>query len=263
VKRIDSRANAEFKALRRLIESSRERKKAGCSMLDGVNLVTAYRRHAGLPERIVVSRSGLDNPEIRALLDAMPAVETVVLGDGLFRELSSVTSPTGILAVVKTPSVTGPLPRGGACVMLEGLQDPGNLGSILRSCAASGVEHVLLSTDTVHAWSPRALRAGMGAHFALRIHEGVNLVAAARDFEGVRVATRPGAPRSLFDLDLTGDIAFLFGNEGGGLSRDLLATADRVVGIPMPGAAESINVAAAAAVCVFERVRQTGAKSRA
>jgi TrmH family RNA methyltransferase len=79
----------------------------------------------------------------------------------------------------------------------------------------------------------------------------------------VRVATRPGAPRSLFDLDLTGDIAFLFGNEGGGLSRDLLATADRVVGIPMPGAAESINVAAAAAVCVFERVRQTGAKSRA
>lgn len=232
-------------------------------MLDGVNLVTAYCQHAGPPEQIAVSRSGLGDPEIRAVLDAMPAVETIVLGDGLFRELSSLTTPSGILAVVRTPSAAGPLPRSGACVMLEGLQDPGNLGSILRSCAASGVKHVLLSTDTVHAWSPKALRAGMGAHFALRIHEGVNLAAAARDFRGMRVATRPGAPCSLFDLDLTGDIAFLFGNEGGGLSRDLLAAADRVVGIPMPGAADSINVAAAAAVCVFERVRQIGTKGRA
>jgi TrmH family RNA methyltransferase len=96
----------------------------------------------------------------------------------------------------------------------------------------------------------------MGAHFALSIHEETDLVAAARQFEGTRVATQALAPRAVFDVDLRGRVAFMFGNEGSGLSARLLAAADAVVAIPMPGRAESLNVAAAAAVCLFERVRQ-------
>jgi len=259
MKQIDSSANSRFKALRRLVESSRERKKAGRSVLDGVHLIAAYREQAGKPEQLAISREGLVNPEIRALLDGMKGVDTIVLSDALFKLLSSVLTPTGIVAVIETPRPQ-PVPRDlGACVMLEDLQDPGNLGSILRSCAAAGVGHVLLSGGSVHAWSPRVLRAAMGAHFALAIHEGVDLQAVARGYAGKRIATRQRAPRTLFETDLTGRVALLLGNEGAGLSAGLLAAADTVVSIPMPGKAESLNVAAAAAVCLFERVRQLSA----
>lgn len=256
MKRIDSSANPRFKALRRLVESSRERRRAGRSVLDGAHLVAAYLEQAGEPEQVAVSRPGLQSPEIQALLGRMPGADIVVLGDAQFAALSSVVTPTGILAVVKTPQPR-PVPRDmDACVMLEDLQDPGNLGSILRTCAAAGIGHVLLSRGSAHAWSPRVMRAAMGAHFALAIYEAADLQAAARDFAGTRIATRQRAPRTVFEADLKGSIALLLGNEGAGLSAGLLATADHVVSIPMPGKAESLNVAAAAAVCLFERVRQ-------
>jgi TrmH family RNA methyltransferase len=186
----------------------------------------------------------------------MRGVEIFAVGDALFGGLSSVATPTGILTVVETPCPQSVPPDMDACVMLEDLQDPGNLGSILRSCAAAGVRHVLLSKGSVQAWSPRVLRAGMGAHFMLSIHERADLRAAARDFPGRLIATRALAPRTVFDTDLTGRLGFIFGNEGAGLSTGLLETAGSVVSIPMPGAAESLNVAAAAAICLFERVRQ-------
>ena len=256
MKRIDSAANPAFKALRRLLESSRERRKASRSILDGVHLVSAYAEHVGRPERLVVSRSALDRAEIRVLLEAAKGVEVILLSDPLFDALSSVATPTGILAVVETPRPPSISAGIDACVMLEDLQDPGNLGSILRSCAAAGVRHVLLSKGSVHAWSPRVLRAGMGAHFALTVYEGVDLEDAARAFRGRRVATQLGAPRAIFDENLTGPVALMLGNEGAGLGSALLRLADAVASIPMPGNAESLNVAAAAAVCLFERVRQ-------
>ncbi len=262
MKPVDSSANPRFKALRRLTESSRERKQAGRSVLEGAHLVAAYREHVGKPESLAVSRQGLGNPEIRGLLEKMKGVDTLVLGDVLFKALSAVVTPTGILAVVETPrrhAVPGDM---NACVMLEDLQDPGNLGSILRTCAAAGIRHVLLSRGSVHAWSPRVLRAAMGAHFALSIYEGADLVAAARAFTGTRVATVLRAERTVFDADLTGNLALMLGNEGAGLSPGLIGIADIAASIPMPGKGESLNVAAAAAVCLFERVRQISAMQR-
>jgi TrmH family RNA methyltransferase len=253
---VTSSANPRYQELRELVQSSQARTKSALSVLDGAHLVAAYRQHLGLPERLAVSRSGLEKPEVRALVEQLRGVDILVLGDALFGRLSSLATPTGIMAVVRTPQPQ-PVPQDmDACVMLEDLQDPGNLGSILRTCAAAGVRHVLLSKGSAHAWSPRVLRAGMGAHFALSIYEEVELRAAARAFRGKRVAAQPRTARSVFDADLAGELAFLFGNEGTGLSRDLLGAADLVVSIPMPGAAESLNVAAAAAVCLFERVRQ-------
>jgi TrmH family RNA methyltransferase len=262
VKRIDSSANPRYKALRRLVESSRERARSGRSILDGAHLVAAYLDHAGQPEEVAVSQAGSQVPEIRALLARMPHANALVLADAPFAALSPVVTPTGILAVVKTPRPELRAAEMDACVMLEALQDPGNLGSILRSCAAAGVGHVLLSRGSVHAWSPRVLRAGMGAHFALSIHEGADLASAARLFGGALIATRAGARQSLFEADFRGRIALLLGNEGAGLSAALLELADHVVSIPMPGKAESLNIAAAAAVCLFERVRQISAASR-
>jgi TrmH family RNA methyltransferase len=255
-RRITSADNPRYRALLKLHQSSRERRKTGHSLLDGVHLVAAYLQHAGAPLEIVVSASGSDNDEIAALVERA-RVEPLVLSDGLFGELSPVTTPTGILAVIKTPHPEAIPAAPGPCVMLEDIQDPGNLGSILRSAAAAGIEEIYLSPRCVQAWSPRVLRAGMGAHFALRVYEQVALDRLTAAYPGIVLATARNSAMSLFSVDLRGRVAFLFGNEGAGLTPELSGAAHHTVSIPMPGAVESLNVAAAAAVCLFERVRQS------
>ena len=260
-KAIRSAANPRLKALRKLMESSQERRRAGLSVLDGTHLVAAYLDHVGAPQELLVSDSGAADPEISALLQRAGGREALVLPDKLFGTFSPVATPQGILAVIRTPE-QGALPRlDEPCVMVEALQDPGNLGSLLRTAAAAGMKRVLLSKDSVQAWSPRVLRAGMGAHFKTRIYEKVDLQAAARAFEGRVIATSGRGSRSLFATDLRGPVALLFGNEGGGISPALAAAAHATVTIPMPGRTESLNVAAAAAICLFERVRQLLADS--
>ncbi len=227
-------------------------------MLDGIHLVAAYAEHVGVPKEIVLSHDGTENAEVAQLLARLKFDNALLLPDTLFRQLSSVATPTGIIAVVPTPRLATSQPLQGASVWLENIQDPGNVGSILRSAAAAGIATVCLSRHSVHAWSPRVLRAGMGAHFALCVIEGVDLAALARDYAGRIIATGMGQGKPVFKADLTGDVALLFGNEGAGLSPALAAMAHETVHIPMPGTAESLNVGAAAAVCLFERVRQSG-----
>ena len=255
VQLITSADNPRFRAVLKLQQSSRERRKAGRSLLDGAHLTAAYLRHVGTPEEIVVSASGLQNREVAALIEESGS-RPLVLSDGLFRELSSVTTPTGLIAVVQTPRPAAPPRVPGPCVMLEDIQDPGNVGSILRSAAAAGVDEVYLSASSVHAWSPRVLRAGMGAHFALRIYENVDLEAFVHSYPGTVFATTREAGLPVFAADLRGCAGLLFGNEGAGLTPTLQRLARQRISIPMPGNVESLNVAAAAAVCLFERVRQ-------
>ena len=265
MRRIVSADNARYKTLLKLAHSSRERRKAGLSLLDGLHLITAYREHVGIPEEVAISAAAFERREIQGLLKAIQPREVLVLTDALFGALSTVETPTGVVAAIKTPrppSIPGEI---GSCVMLEDIQDPGNLGSILRSAAAAGIKQVFLSKGSVHAWSPRVLRAGMGAHFILQIFEQAALLALAHGFNGRVIATAQHAKKTIFGVDLTGRVALLLGNEGAGLSPALAAAAHDIVAVPMPGKIESLNVAAAAAVCMFERVRQLqdGAQSPA
>jgi TrmH family RNA methyltransferase len=254
LKKISSADNAQFKSLLKLAQSSRERRLAGYSLLDGVHLLQAYQSRLGAPEQIVVSDSGTDSAEIQTLLQ--DSANTLLLDDSLFKQLSSVATPTGVMAVIKTPR-RETLPAAlDTCVMLEDVQDPGNLGSILRSCAAAGVKQIFLSKQTVNAWSPRVLRAGMGAHFSVEIYERIDLLALARAYPGRVLATRQHAATVVFNADLKGRVALAFGNEGSGVSDALMQCAHDSISIPMSADAESLNVAAAAAVCLFERVRQ-------
>ncbi len=262
MKRIVSADNTRFRALLKLAESSRERKTLGLSLLDGTHLVAAYREHVGLPDELVISDSGATNPEVKALVEALAPVAPLVLSAQLFHQLSTVATPTGILAVVKTPRPPAVPAQLAACVLLEDIQDPGNLGSLLRSAAAAGMAHVFISKSSVQAWSPRVLRAGMGAHFMLKIYEQCDLIELVPTLQARVIATSHRAQKSVFDTNLTGQVALMFGNEGTGLSTELMAAAQEVVSIPMPGNAESLNIAAAAAVCLFERVRQQHAASR-
>ena len=252
---ITSADNETFRRLLKLQQSSRERRKAGQSLLDGIHLLSAYLEGSGVPDDVVVSRSALENAELSTLLGRLDA-QPIVLSDGLFRELSSVVTPTGVLAVVKTPRPQAAPQEPGPCVLLENLQDPGNVGSILRSAAAAGMREIYLSRESVHAWSPRVLRAGMGAHFALQIFEGVQLEELVGRFQGRVLAASSHKGVSIFEADLQGHVALLFGNEGAGISPALAERVKTHIRIPMRGQVESLNVAAAAAVCLFERVRQ-------
>jgi len=207
-------------------------------------------------DRVKAIRSR-DNPQVKALVKlAGSSRERRRTGTTLLERISQLVSAAGVAAVVRTPQ-PGPVPRALAtCLLLENIQDPGNLGSILRTAVAAGIQHVFLSRDSVFAWSPKVIRAGMGAHFSLSIFEEIDASEFARAFHGAVVAMEPRAAASLYDLDLRGPVAWAFGNEGAGLSENIGRLATHRVRIPMPGTAESLNVAAAAAICLFEQIRQ-------
>jgi TrmH family RNA methyltransferase len=139
---------------------------------------------------------------------------------------------------------------------LEDIQDPGNVGTLLRSAAAAGAGHVLLSQRCAFAWSPKVLRAAMGAHFVLDIFENVDLAALVAGAKVATLATSGYATQRLYDVDLRQPVAWLFGHEGQGVADDLLSMATHQVVIPHLGQIESLNVAACAAVCFFEQLRQ-------
>jgi len=256
IKRVHSRENALFKHLSRLAASARERRTRGATLLDGPHLVQAYRDAGGNADAIVVSESAYARDELRRLFEEAPARARAILSDRLFESIAQVTTPTGIMAVIATPAPAPPPGRAETCLFLDGVQDPGNLGSILRSAVAAGLRHVFLSKGCVFAWAPKVLRAGQGAHFFLTIHERAPLAELAERFEGKVAATDLQGGTALFDADLTGPIAWVFGAEGTGVSAEVAARAQLRLRIPMPGPAESLNVAAAVAICLFEQVRQ-------
>ena len=258
-KQIVSAANPLYKELLKLASASRNRSRAGQTLLDGAHLVTACLDAGRLPERVLVNAAALADAEIAALLSRLADVEIVQLDDRLFSNLTELKSPSGIIAQIDIP---GYQLSAGLCrfaLLLEDIQDPGNLGSILRSAAAAGCDAVFLSCGCADAWSPRVLRAAMGGHFCIDIHENQDLVDVARKFPGRLYATHLKASVSLYDADLSGHLALMIGNEGAGLSDALLAFATDRISIPMPGRVESLNAAAAAAICLFESVRQRAA----
>lgn len=256
LKLIRSRDNPRFKALRELATSTRERRKAGLALLDGTHLISAYRASGGVPEQLILSQSAAANPEAAQIAAGATGQGVLVLADSLFNDVAQVATPTGIIALIRTPK-PGLLPAMiERCVMLENIQDAGNLGSIMRSTAAAGIRTVLLSQGCAFAWSPKVLRAGMGAHFSLDIFDNADLAAAVHRLSGRLICTSGHARKSLYQTDLRGPLAWVFGNEGSGVSAALSAAAAAQVRIPMPGKTESLNVAAAAAICLFEQVRQ-------
>lgn len=262
MKCISSRDNALVKRLHALGTSARDRRKFGETVLDGVHLIEAALQHPWPLKGVVVSDSGLTQPEIKLLLSRCSLdVPRYLLPDVLFSHISPVDTPSGVLAIIDLPPAPAPVLSASAqqlgLVVLDAVQDPGNLGTILRTAAAAGLRDVLLTEGCAGAWSPRVLRAGMGAHFGLCIHERVDALEVLQSFPGAVLATAlgPGA-RELYDVELDRPIAWLFGAEGQGLSPALLACASERVIIPMMGDIESLNVGAAVAVCLFEQARQ-------
>lgn len=234
---------------------AREQRRQGRTLIDGPHLIDAYLQSGAVPEMLVLSESGRADHEVSSLLARMPGVEIVVVSDALFREISGVVTPVGVLAVIAIP-VLQQEDSANDCILLDAIQDAGNVGTILRTAAAAGVGEVALGMGCAGAWTPRVLRAAQGAHFVLRIVEQADLAELARRPGRNVVAAVAHGGNDLYDLDLVEPTAWLFGNEGAGISAPLLALAGQRATIPLAPGNESLNVAAAAAICLFEGRRQ-------
>jgi TrmH family RNA methyltransferase len=256
MERITSRNNAQFKQARKLAKSARERSRSRQIFMDGTRLIEAYAVRFGLREvTLLISEHGVKRAEIQQILLKADAGRARLLPAELFADIAQVETPEGICALAGFPLVRAN-PPDDFRILLEGVQDSGNLGALLRSAAAAGATSAWLAKGCADAWSPKALRGGMGAQFILPIQEHVELVSALASFRGTVIATSPRAVQTIYEVDLCGPVAMIFGGEGRGLPEALLSMATHLVHVPMAANIESLNVAAAAAVCCFERRRQ-------
>lgn len=251
---IRSPSNHSYRQALKLAGNRRERLKQGCTLLSGVHLVAAARDAGWAIQRLLVREGHRHEPEIAELVSSTqwPASE---LDAALFDALEQMPSPTGLVAIAEVPAPQATA-TGGLCVLLEGVQDPGNVGTILRTAAAAGADQAWLATGCADAWSPRVLRAAMGAHFVMPVIERVHATDAMEAFAGTRAITTLDGSQSLYRCDLRGDLLLVLGAEGRGVSDGLAALATLRLRIPMRPGIESLNVSAAAAVCLFERTRQ-------
>lgn len=254
---ITSRDNPVFKRLKKFADSARARRDARMTLLDSEHLISAYLEAGGQPHTLVRAASFAAD-RFSGLIARCHVSKSIILPDSLFAELTPVATPTGVLAEaawLAAPTLAGvPL-----VVVLEHIQDPGNLGAMLRTGAAAGATLAVLSPTCHDPWSPKALRGGQGAQFVLPLQLDVHLPAWLAAFEGQSVALsldETGTQHNFYRMDFTNAVAFIVGNEGAGLSAPVAQAARARVRIPMPGKVESLNAAAALAVAMFEAVRQ-------
>ncbi|MGL6041933.1 MAG: TrmH family RNA methyltransferase [Deefgea sp.] len=251
---ITSAQNAGFKQALKLIQNRRERSKTQQTLLDGSHLLAAWLDAGRAVLRLFVSESGATREEVQNLLSRCDCPVTY-LSAALFAQLSELPSASGVIALV-TIVESEACNKSGFVLLLDGVQDPGNVGAILRTAQAAGVEQVLLSPQCADVWSPKVLRAGMGAQAVLAIKENVDLLAFSDAFDGQIAATILDGAVDLYAAQLTESLALVLGSEGGGVSAELAAKAKLRIKIPMAAGIESLNVGHAAAICLYEIKRQ-------
>ena len=256
MKTIASRDNPRFKQLRRWATQGRVRRSDNILLFDGLHLIVAFLASGGRLDEVIVSERGLAHAEIGDWLAAHPGIACIQIGDTMFAELAATDSPSGILGVATRTTGAGTPDAAKDCVLLDGVQDPGNVGTLLRTAAAAGVCQALLGPGCADPWAPRTLRAGQGAQFEMQIHDNCDLAGFLAGYRGTSLVTRLDASCSLYETPLGGPLAWIFGAEGQGVSNAVSRAATLGIHIPMPGKVESLNVAAAAAVCLFEAVRR-------
>jgi TrmH family RNA methyltransferase len=250
-----SRDNPRARRWHALARDGRLRAREGRAILEGTHLLAAYLASGGQPHAVLLSESGEAKEELAALV-RRTGLAPVRVSDALLRWIAEAQSPAGLAAEIAVPKPDLDLSDARHAIFLDGIQDAGNVGAILRSAAAFGVDTVVLGPGCADPWSPKALRAGMGGHFGLRVMEVRDFPAALSQFPGQLACATPegGAPPG--SLDLGGVLGWILGNEGQGVSEAAGALARTRVSIPLARGVESLNVAAAAAVLLYERWRQ-------
>jgi TrmH family RNA methyltransferase len=251
-RRVSSRDNALLQRVRKLVRDPGAYRETGEVWLEGEHLCSALQARGASATHALVAESAWARPALAEL--AASAHDVVCVPDKLFAGLSALPSPAGIGFLHALPAPR-PLGAGLASIVLDRVQDAGNVGSILRSASALGVRQVLALQGTAGLWSAKVLRAGMGAQFGLQLVEGLRL-SDLDTLELPLVAASPHATAALPDTVLPRPCVWVFGHEGQGAAAELLARCALTVRIPQPGGEESLNVAAAAAICLYESARR-------
>jgi TrmH family RNA methyltransferase len=242
---IASRDNPLVRELRRLAQDNSAYRKIGKVWIEGDHLCRAALARGWKPAIGVFGESGF--ARFRGEF-GLVASRNVVVSDALLTEISSLESPAPMGFVMDLPA-TPQLDPQLASVVLDRVQDAGNVGSIIRSAAAFGFGQILAVKGTAALWAPKVLRAGMGAHFGLKLVEGLGIEDIGR-LEIPVFATSSHAGDWLHRAELAWPCAWLLGHEGQGVSAELEALASKRIRIAQPGGEESLNVAAAAAICL-------------
>lgn len=249
---VTSRDNPALVRLRKLSSEPGGYRKTGSVWIEGDHLLRAALQRGWKPALVVITEAAMQDAALRELAETAPRV--LVVPAALFKALSGLESPAQIGAELALPEAPA-IEANAASLVLDRLQDAGNVGAILRSAAAFGVRQVLAIKGTAALWSPKVVRAGQGAHFGLRLIEGL-AVADLAALAVPMVATSSHTEHALNRVALPSPCAWVMGHEGQGVSAELMARCALTVGIPQPGGEESLNVAAAAAICLYESERQ-------
>lgn len=263
-KYIQSKDNPKLKLVRGLLEQASLRKKNAQTVLEGAHLIESFLQHGTAQNShakihfLLCTEEALNHPENQKALEENSKANTApvyLVESSLYHKISQLGESTPLMAVIDLPKTQEQWQVNCDTLILDRVQDPGNVGTLLRSAAAVGIKQVITTVGTASLWSPRVLRAAMGAHFSLQCFEAVHIEGLLDQFQIPVYATSSHQPQSIYQLDLTSPCVWILGNEGQGVHDDLLDNANAVT-IPQPGGQESLNVAIAGSVCMFEMMRQ-------
>lgn len=251
---LESKDNPKIKHLRGLIEQNAYRKKQGQTVLEGTHLVLSWLDSKRPIKSIFTTEQAINHADFDRIAEQYQGA-VFILSESLYKDISTLGTSIACLAIVDLPSSSEALNFSEDTLILDNIQDPGNVGTILRSAAAAGIEQVVCTKGSASLWSPRVLRAGMGAHFSLNTFENIALEDILTKFKIPVYATSSHQSENLYSKNLRKQCVWILGNEGQGVSEYALQHAEAVA-IPQPGGQESLNVAIAGSICFFEMVRQ-------
>jgi len=253
---ITSNQNSRIKLVRSLLGRAKERREAGMFVVEGVRLVEEAETRDWRFETILYDESLSERGKSLVASLKSRGIEMEEVSTDLMKSLSETESPQGILAILQFSQlpVTNNL---NFILILDQIRDPGNLGTLLRSAAATGVQAVLIPPETTDAFAPKVLRAGMGAHFRVPIREmGWEEIHDVCKLSGLQVLVADMEGKSCWEMDLKQPLALIVGGEAEGASGEARKLATQKISIPMAGNVESLNAGVAGSVLMFEVVRQ-------
>lgn len=252
---ITSDKNQTVKLAKALLTQARQRKKFGQTVLEGTHLIDAALRSDYPFVQILLAESAHNHAEVQQILARLPTyTSTLTLSDSLYASIRSLGSGIDIMAIINTPTPQL-VAIDNDCLILNDVQDSGNVGTLLRTAAAIGINNILCTSATAQAWSPKTLRAGMGAQFTLNIFENLSSADILNSVKVPLFATSSHTDTLIYEHDLCAPLAWIMGHEGQGVCAELMQCATPIA-LPQPNGQESLNVAIAGSLCLYETLRQ-------
>ena len=250
--KITSAQNPLIKKVHKLSTQKKIRQNEGLSVLDGAHLLTEYLKFDQVPEEILISEKCMNSPEWEILSSrACSAASVIEIPDDLMTKIAPTKSPSGILTVIQTPSSQLLTPSSlEKILLLDHLQDPGNVGTLIRSAVAAGFEAVI-SLNSCELWSPKVLRSAQGAHFYPTALQEIEDIKQVPDVNWYALSCDEDS-QDLFQTKFKSPLGLIVGNEGAGLSSEISSLKPQNVHIPMHHNFESLNAAVSGSIGMFE-----------